>query len=140
MNESEIRGKDLYFGKGKCLVCHSGPNFSDSQFHNLGVGMDKPKPDLGRFVETKQEKDKGAFKTPTLRDLEKTVPYMHDGSEKTLEEVVDFYDKGGNPNPTLDPLMTKLNLTPQEKADLVAFLKALSGEPYPMVHEPSLPQ
>jgi cytochrome c peroxidase len=139
MNESEIRGMNLFFGKANCTRCHVGSNFSDSDFHNLGVGMDKPKPDLGRFQVTKEEKDKGAFKTPTVRDITKTFPYMHDGSEKSLEEVVEFYDKGGSPNPHLDAKIVKLNLSPQEKADLVAFLKALDSEPYPMVEEPKLP-
>ncbi|MFO1518721.1 MAG: cytochrome c peroxidase [bacterium] len=136
LNDSEARGKDLFFGKAKCVVCHNGPIFSDSAFHNLGVGMNQPKPDVGRYQETKEAKDMGAFKTPMLRDLQKSAPYMHDGSEKTLEEVVEFYDKGGNPNPHLDPLMTPLNLTPDEKKDLVAFLKALEGNPYPQVKEP----
>lgn len=136
MNEAEIRGRELFFGKANCTKCHVGSNFSDSDFHNLGVGMNKPNPDLGRFVETKEEKDKGAFKTPTVRDITKHHPYMHDGSEATLEAVVDFYDKGGEPNPWLDFRMVKLNLTPQEKADLVSFLKALDSDPYPMVEEP----
>jgi len=140
LNESEKRGKDLFFGKAMCIVCHNGPNFSDSQFHNLGVGMSKPNPDLGRYTQTKAERDKGAFKTPTLRDVEKHAPYMHDGSQKSLEEVVEFYDQGGEANPQLDPLVRKLNLTPQEKADLVNFMKALNGNPYPTIAAPALPQ
>jgi len=140
LKEEEIRGKDLFFGKARCVVCHLGPNFSDSQFHNLGVGMNKPKPDLGRFIVTQQERDKGAFKTPGLRDLSRTAPYMHDGSQKTLEEVMQFYDQGGEANPQLDPLISKLNLTDQEEKDLVAFLKALEGNPYPIVTPPELPK
>ncbi len=136
MNESEVRGRDLFFGKANCTKCHVGSNFSDSDFHNLGVGMNKAKPDLGRYDTTKDEKDKGGFKTPTVRDITKTAPYMHDGSEKTLEAVVEFYDKGGEPNPHLDFRMIPLKLTAQEKADLVAYLKALDSEPYPMVEEP----
>ncbi len=138
MNESEIRGKDLFFGKAKCMVCHNGPNFSDSNFHNLGVGMGKANPDLGRYVVTQAEKDMGAFKTPTLRDLDKTQPYMHDGSVDSLEEVMEFYNKGGEPNAHLSPLITKLNLTDQEKSDLVAFMKALAGNPYPDASPPEL--
>ena len=140
LNESEIRGMDLFFGKANCTRCHAGPNFSDSQFHNLGVGMKKPKPDLGRYAITKQEEDTGAFKTPTVREITKTAPYMHDGSEATLEEVVDFYNKGGESNPHLDTRMQPLNLTGQEKADLVSFMKALDGDPYPMVAPPEPPK
>ncbi len=140
LNASEIRGKDLFFGKANCTRCHAGPNFSDSMFHNLGVGMNAPTPDLGRFVVTKEESDKGAFKTPTVRDITKTAPYMHDGSEKTLEDVVELYDRGGNKNPYLDPRMEPLHLTPQEKADLVAFMKALDSDPYPNIAAPSLPE
>ena len=78
------------------------PNFTDEKYHNLGVGMDAEKPDLGRFDVTKDEKDKGAFKTPTIRNVALTAPYMHDGSQKTLEEVVEWYAKGGHPNQWLD--------------------------------------
>ena len=90
--------------------------------------MDKPSPDLGRYMVTKREEDKGSFKTPTLREIEHTAPYMHDGRYKTLEEVIEHYDKGGIPNPNLDRRLKPLNLSKQEKADLVEFLKALSGE------------
>lgn len=140
LNESEVRGMELFFGKANCTRCHVGPNFSDSMFHNLGVGMNKPKPDLGRFVISKNKEDTGAFKTPTVREITKTAPYMHDGSQKTLEEVVEFYDKGGEKNPHLDVRVVPLNLTDQEKADLVAFMKALDGDPYPMVTPPELPK
>jgi cytochrome c peroxidase len=84
--------------------------------------------DLGRFVWTGKEEDQGAFKTPTLRDVARTAPYMHDGSLRTLEEVVAFYDRGGNPNPALDPALQPLSLDDEEKADLVAFLEALNGD------------
>lgn len=139
MNASEIRGRDLFFGKANCTRCHAGPNFSDSMFHNLGVGQNKPSPDVGRFAVTKAKEDMGAFKTPTVRDITKTAPYMHDGSETTLEAVVEFYDKGGVKNPNLDARMAPLNLTPEEKADLVAFMKALDSDPYPMMEAPALP-
>ena len=86
------------------------------------------KEDLGRFNVTQAEKDKGAFKTPTLRSITETAPYMHDGAFKTLEEVVDFLDAGGSANANLSPLVKPLNLTAEEKADLIAFLKALTGE------------
>ncbi|MFN9911648.1 MAG: cytochrome-c peroxidase, partial [Pirellulaceae bacterium] len=102
------------------------------------VGMDQAKPDLGRFEQTKQEKDRGAFKTPTLRNIAQSGPYMHDGSQKTLEEVVDWYDKGGHPNPFLSDKIKKLGLTAQEKADLVEFMKALTG-PLPKMEMARLP-
>jgi cytochrome c peroxidase len=88
---------------------------------------------------TKNPKDMGAFKTPTLRNAALTPPYLHDGSEATLAAVIDLYDRGGIPNPNLDPMMLPLDLTSREKADLVAFMKALTGEPV-VVEEPELPQ
>lgn len=133
------RGMKVFLGNGRCVTCHTPPTFSDSLFHNLGVGMKASSPDLGRYVVTKEEKDKGAFKTPPLRDITLSAPYMHDGSQKTLEEVIEFYDKGGEKNPHLDPLVTKLNLSPQDKSDLVAFMKALDGNPTPTMAEPTLP-
>ena len=132
MDESAVRGMALFKGKARCILCHSGPNFTDNQFHNLGVPQVGPlKEDLGRYEVTKAEKDKGAFKTPTLRSIIETAPYMHDGAFKTLEEVVDFFNAGGGTNSNLSPLVKPLNLTSEEKADLVAFLKALTGEPIP---------
>ena len=121
--------------KAKCTLCHVGANFSDEQFHNLGVGWDAETgkfADLGRWaiapIGAKNPSEIAAFKTPTLRDLVRTGPFMHDGSEKTLEEVVAFYDKGGNANPHLDKDMQPLKLTNDEAADLVEFLKALTGD------------
>lgn len=140
MNESEVRGMTIFLSKGKCVQCHSAPTFSDNQFHNLGVGMNKPNPDVGRAAISKNKKDTGAFKTPTVRDITKHAPYMHDGSQATLEEVIEFYDKGGEKNPYLDVRMTPLNLTPEEKSDLIHFLKALDGDPYPVVQAPPLPK
>jgi cytochrome c peroxidase len=99
--------------------------------------MDKPNPDVGRYAVTKNDADWGAFKTPTLREIANTAPYMHDGSLKTLEEVVDYYDKGGIKNKNLDEKMKPLNLTAQDKKDLVAFLKALSGEGWQHIQAPS---
>lgn len=139
MSESAVRGLALFKGKGRCILCHNGPNFTDNRFHNLGVPQVGPlKEDPGRYAVTKRERDRGAFKTPTLRSVTETAPYMHDGVFQTLEEVVDFLDQGGGRNPNLSPLMKPLNLTAQEKADLVAFLKALSGEPIPF-EMPELP-
>jgi cytochrome c peroxidase len=140
MDESAIRGAELFFGqKASCTACHVGANFTDELYHNIGVGMDAEKPDLGRYEITKVEKEKGAFKTPTVRNVELTAPYMHDGSQKTLEEVVEWYDKGGHPNAWLDEKIKALNLTAQEKADLVAFMRALTG-PLPKVESERLPE
>jgi cytochrome c peroxidase len=134
------RGMKIFFGKGHCSACHSGANFSDFSFHNIGVGMQAAKPDLGRYEVTKVIGDKGAFKTPTLREIARSGPYMHDGSLKTLEEVVDHYDRGGIPNPQLDEEIFPLKLTPQEKADLVTFMKdALASPDYPDIAPPKLP-
>lgn len=139
MSESAQRGMKLFAGKANCTACHAGANFSDEQYHNLGVGMKKEKPDLGRFDVTKEDKDRGAFKTPTLRNIIYSAPYMHDGSQKTLAEVVEWYDIGGHANPWLSDKMKKLNLTEQEKADLVAFMvEGLTGE-FPVVRQARLP-
>jgi len=140
MDEAAVRGMALFKGKARCILCHNGPNFTDNQFHNLGVPQVGPmKEDLGRFVVSRAEKDRGAFKTPTLRSITETAPYMHDGAFKTLEQVVEFLDQGGGSNPNLSPLVKPLNLTAGEKGDLVAFLKALAGEPIPF-SMPKLPK
>jgi cytochrome c peroxidase len=138
MTPQQIHGMNIFIDKAKCDKCHEGINFTSNSYANLGIGMDKPKPDLGRYTVTKDPKDWGAFKTPTLREIEHTAPYMHDGSLKTLEEVVDLYDKGGRPNKNLDERMKKLNLTAVEKKDLVEFLRALSGEGWQKVQAPQI--
>jgi cytochrome c peroxidase len=122
------RGHALFEGKARCAPCHGGFNFTDEAYHNIGVGMERETPDLGRYTLTKVDGHKGAFKTPTLRDVAKRPPYMHDGGLKTLAEVVAFYNRGGVPNPWLAALIQPLNLTASEQADLVAFLEALTGE------------
>ena len=156
ISEAAKRGWELYNGKARCNNCHghvaSYPLFTDDLFHNIGVaakdvnfealarkaqghpedvaslahaeGLNQ----LGRFLVTKQEKDIGAFKTPHLRNVALTPPYMHDGSEPTLQAVMEFYNKGGNPNPWLDGGMRPLNLTPQELADLVALLETFTSD------------
>ncbi len=139
LSESAQRGLKLFEGKARCTQCHVGFNLTDEIFHNLGVGMNAAKPDWGRYDVTKNDADKGAFKTPMLRDLLRTAPYMHDGSVKTLEEVIDLYDKGGEANPWLDPKMQPLNLSDQEHTDLLEFLKSLEGDWKP-VEEPVLPE
>jgi cytochrome c peroxidase len=136
MSEAQVRGMNLFFNKTACDSCHLGFNFTDGSYENVGIGMDKPEPDLGRFLVTKREEDKGAFKTPTLREIEHTGPYMHDGRFKTLEEVVEHYSRGGVKNPYLNRRVKPLNLSDQEKQDLVAFLKALSGEGWQHVEAP----
>jgi cytochrome c peroxidase len=165
-------GRALFFGKARCSTCHAGELFTDNQFHNLGVGVKDgriPADGLGRYAQLptghKNPELVGAFKTPTVRGLVHTAPYMHNGSETTLEKVVEFYDRGGNANEYLDAKMRdfeaekaylqskrggapykgpqvylfgtdqspvvplRLNLTTQEKADLVLFLRALQGDP-----------
>jgi len=140
MDEAAVRGLALFKGKARCILCHNGANFTDNQFHNLGVPQVGPmKEDLGRFVVSRAEKDRGAFKTPTLRSITDTAPYMHDGAFKTLEEVVEFLNQGGGNNANLSPLMKPLNLTAEEKADLIAFLKSLTGAPIPF-SMPTLPK
>jgi cytochrome c peroxidase len=128
LSEAAQRGLVLFEGKARCSRCHSGGNFTDEDYHNLGVGMTREHPDLGRYTVTQHEADRGAFKTPTLRDVARRGPYMHDGSLATLEQVVDFYDTGGHANPWLSPQSRPLHLTAAQRADLVTFLHALSGE------------
>ncbi len=130
MSASAVRGMKLFndAARANCVTCHAGFNFTDESCHNLGVGMDKPEPDLGRFKQTKFDPDHGAFKTPTLRNITDTAPYMHDGSEKTMKDVIALYDRGGTPNKWLSKEIKPLHLSAQDTADLVAFLQALSGE------------
>lgn len=130
------RGRELFFGqKANCTACHVGANFTDEKYHNLGVGLDKKEADLGRYAVTKDEKDIGAFKTPTIRNVALTAPYMHDGSQKTLEDVVEWYAKGGHPNAHLSDKIKKLDLTTQDKRDLVEYMKALTGDLPKVQHE-----
>jgi cytochrome c peroxidase len=141
LSESAQRGLKVFFNKGHCSACHVPPNFSDGAFHNLGVGIKAEKADFGRFAETKLVGDRGGFKTPTLREINRTAPYMHDGSLKTLEEVVDYYDKGGIQNEQLDEEIFALNLTAQEKADLVTFMKeGFTSPECPDMECPELPK
>lgn len=132
------RGLDLFTGKGRCVLCHADPMLSDQSFHNLGVGMDRATPDVGREAVTKNRRARGRFKTPALRNVALTWPYLHDGSAATLDDVLDLYDRGGGANATLDPMMRPLGLTADEKADLKAFMEALSGT-MPAIARPELP-
>ena len=124
LTEQQRAGLRLFRGKAGCAVCHLGPNLTDEKFHNTGIGWPG---DVGRFTVSKRDQDRGAFKTPSLREAARTPPYMHDGSLASIEEVIDYYDKGGNPNPALDSEIHKLNLTAGEKSALIAFLQALNG-------------
>jgi cytochrome c peroxidase len=139
MSASAMQGRGIYFGKGKCSLCHVGPNLTDEQYHNIGVGMDRQDFDKGREVHTGLEKDRGAFRTPTLRNISDTAPYMHDGSQPNLEVVVDFYNQGGHKNPWLSPRMQPLGLSSQEKKDLVAFLREGLQGTVTHVEVPALP-
>jgi cytochrome c peroxidase len=127
---SEKRGLILFIGKAACAQCHNGPTLTDSRFHRLGLSRRLPGPeDVGRFAVTGKDQDRGAFKTPTLRNVSLRAPYMHDGAFRTLEEVVDFYDRGGDVDPQKSPLIFELGLSKQEKSDLIAFLRSLTGQP-----------
>jgi cytochrome c peroxidase len=163
MTEQQIKGMQLFVGKANCIQCHNGPNFTDNKFHVTGVPKNPVEDDpmvaatryfvlksngikdyrnydrdLGLFFITQNPKDKGAFKTPTLRNIALTPPYMHNGVFKTLDEVIEFYNKGGGNVPNKDPRLKPLNLTQEEKEALKAFLMALTGE-LPDVEEPLLP-
>lgn len=117
-----------------------GTNFSDGDFHNVGIGVDPPTADVGREAVTKDEIDRGKFRTPTLREIARTAPYMHDGRFKTLEDVVEHYAIGGVMNDQLDELMNIFPLSAQDKADLVVFLKeGLTSDSYPLMKAPKLP-
>jgi cytochrome c peroxidase len=126
LSEEARRGRDLFQTKANCIRCHAGFNLTNNQFRNIGVGFDRPNPDLGRYEFTKNESDRGRFKTPTLREITFTAPYMHDGSEATLEDVIEYYDRGGN---GIEPDHGhRAYLTKQEKADLLALLHSFNGE------------
>jgi len=142
MTPQQVNGFRLFTNpdKGNCAVCHSAPNFTDNGFHNLGLpsfGIDEP--DLGRYLIKPVKTMRGAFKTPTLRDVALTAPYFHDGSAKTLMDVVNHYEKGGVVKTNLSPNMKPLPLTQQEKEDLVAFIEALTS-PQQAVTLPTLPR
>ena len=136
LSAAAIRGLAIFRdkAKGNCATCHTIEDkyalFTDGKFHNIGVGVDAngELKDQGRYDQTHLEGDRGAFRTPTLRNVAKTAPYMHDGSVKTLKDVVDFYVGGGTSNPQLDKEIKELKLTGQERQDLVAFLESLTGD------------
>jgi cytochrome c peroxidase len=120
LSAEEQAGLRLFRGKANCVACHVGPNLTDERLHNTGIAWRD-----GRFA------DLGAghanFKTPTLREVARTAPYMHDGSIATLEDVVEYYDRGGNRNPQLDAELHPLHPSIEERRDLVLFLRSLSA-------------
>jgi cytochrome c peroxidase len=137
MSAAAQRGFEIFQGKGNCALCHQGFNFTDNGFHNIGLkGAGE---DLGRFNHRKVAVLKGAFKTPTLRDVALTAPYMHNGAYATLEEVVDHYVRGGDTKDNLDANMKPLDLSAQDKANLVEFMRSLTSAPR-LVAVPVLPQ
>ncbi|MEI7704400.1 MAG: cytochrome c peroxidase [Deltaproteobacteria bacterium] len=149
LDEKQQLGRRLFFGKAACNECHLGANFTDSRFHNLGVGWRKPPPgadpsrgfaDPGRAKVTGNPADTGAFKTPTLRDVSRRAPYMHDGSVATLRDVVLLYDRGGVANPWLSAEVKPLHLTADQVDALVAFLGALDGEGFQDVPPGTFPR
>ena len=130
MSASQIRGFRLFTdeNKGNCAVCHQAPNFTDNGFHNLGLpSYGAPEPDVGRYAIKPIAVLKGAFKTPTLREVARTAPYFHDGSAKSLMEVVEHYNKGGVVRKDISPEMRELGLSQQEMQDIVAFMQALTS-------------
>lgn len=135
MTESQIRGYRVFVDEGGCVQCHSVRQshalFTDGDFHNTGAGEGEGLTDPGRAKVTGDPDDHGKFKTPTLRNVALTAPYMHDGSIGTLEEVVQFYVEGGKRNPHISELMRPLELTEQQQADLLAFMHALTSDDWP---------
>lgn len=127
LNESEKRGMEIFNNeKGECFHCHGGYNFTDHSFQNNGLYEHYE--DSGRARITLKDSDVGLFKVPSLRNVGKTAPYMHDGSLATLEDVIEHYNSGGKYHRNKSSILYQMHLTAQEKADLVAFLKALSDE------------
>lgn len=128
LSEQEQRGWGIFNGeRGKCSTCHSGFDLSDHDFHNIGTSLDHAN-DAGRQRITLHPSDRGKFKTPTLRNIALTAPYMHDGSMATLEAAIEHFNSGGLADPNKDPLMEPLQLSIQERADLLAFLRSLTDE------------
>jgi cytochrome c peroxidase len=130
------RGMQIFERTGECSECHKGPNFTDEKFASLGIDATLPKPDLGLALITGKSRDDGKFKVPTLREVAHTGPYMHDRRFKTLDEVLEFYRKGGIPGPHLDSRIASFFLDAPARADLRAFLESLSGEGWQQIQSP----
>ncbi|MFN7924415.1 MAG: cytochrome c peroxidase [Bryobacteraceae bacterium] len=126
LTPQQLTGLRLFRGKANCASCHVGPNLTDERFHNTGLA--ERSKDEGRAAATKKQEDHGAFKTPTLREVARRAPYMHDGSLATLADVIEHYDEGGKRVANADPEMRPLKLTADEKKALTAFLEAFSGD------------
>lgn len=126
LTDEERLGLWFFESRGRCWRCHSGANFTDESFHNTGVGAVSGRPEAGREAVTGVAADRGRFKTPTLRGVAKTAPYMHGGSLATLEEVVRYYRRGGDANDHLDPRLQPIEMSERDVQNLVRFLEALS--------------
>ena len=129
MTSSEVRGFGVFLDpdRGSCATCHAPPNFTDDGFHNIGLeSFADPNPDLGRHNIRPVKLMRGAFKTPSLRNIALTAPYFHDGSAQTLEDVIEHYQQGGVARENLSPEMKNIELDTQEQTDLIAFLRAIS--------------
>ena len=136
MSPDQVKGFALFIdpAKANCASCHAGPNFTDNSFHNLGLAsFGKDNPDMGRYAQKPVASLKGAFKTPTVREAANTAPYFHDGSAKTLDEMVEFYAKGGVVKTNLSKSMKELTLSKEEKGQLVSFIQALSSPVKPFM-------
>ncbi len=134
LTQNQINGFKLFVDseKGNCAVCHSAPNFTDNGFHNLGLAsFGQEKPDVGRYAKVPIKLMKGAFKTPTIRDITLSAPYFHDGSASTLDKVMVHYIKGGEVKTNLSPNLKVLSLTNKETSDIIAFMQSLTTPPEP---------
>ncbi len=139
LSDAARRGMTLFFDKAECSLCHVGENFTDELYYNIGVGFPSDAPDKGREDHTREEKDRGAFRTPTVRNIADSAPYLHDGSAQTLRQVVEHYNQGGNPNPWQSDRIRPLKLTEQEIDDLVAFMEQGLQGTVPRMKPPRLP-
>lgn len=137
LSAAEIRGMQLFFGSAQCATCHSGPNFTSEEFTNLGLGVDRAPLDKGRSAVTGRQEDWGAFKVPTLREVSRTGPWMHDSRMKALENAMNFYRQGGVLNAGRDRRIMKLDFTDDDRADLISFLLALDGEGWQHIQPPT---
>jgi cytochrome c peroxidase len=137
LTKQQKDGLDFFNKKGECAECHAGANLTDEKFSNIGIGTNQARPDPGREAVTRKRGDTGKFKVPTLRDVARRGPYMHDGSVKTLNDVLDIYARGGLPNPHLDTRLTRFYLDEQTKQNLISFLDSLSGEGWQKITPPT---
>jgi cytochrome c peroxidase len=141
VGEDAVRGFGLFRNKAGCAQCHAPPMFTDNGFHDVGIGYDKPEPDVGRGKISKNDKENGAFKTPTIRSVTTHAPFFHDGRAGTVEDAVDYMLSGGikDKNPNLDSKMKAVKLSAKERTDLLAFVKSLEAPATPFTR-PTLPE